>query len=100
MPIYIKEGRDFYINGTKGKITKQLNCKPSNLLYGIFGKKENWPNIYIGGTKKMLKQCLADNRGYVTNNVTSTLTGEQFNLPGYSLADLYITAIEKNKKEN
>ena len=48
----------------------------------------------------MLKQRLADHRGYVTNYVTSTLTCEHFNLPGYSLADLYITVIEKSKKEN
>ena len=65
-----------------------------NLVYGIFfAKKENCKNVYIGETKRMLKQCLADHCGYVTNNVTSTPTGEHFNLPGHSLADLYITVI-------
>ena len=58
-----------------------------NLVYGIFfAKKENCKNVYIGETKRMLKQCLADHCGYVTNNVTSTPTGEHFNLPGHTLA--------------
>ena len=33
--------------------------------------------------------------GYVTNNVTSTPTGEYFNLPGHSLVDLSITVSEQ-----
>ena len=91
----IKEGRDFQINETKWKVTKQLNCNSYNLVYGIFCKKENCQEVFIGETKRMLKQCLADHRGYVTNNVTSTPTGEYFNLPGHSLVDLSITVSEQ-----
>ena len=47
----------------------------------------------------MLKQRLADQRGYVTNNVTSTPTGEHFNLPGHSLANLYITVIKQTARK-
>ena len=96
---YIKEGRDFHINGTKCKITKQLNCKSYNLVYGIFCKKENCKNVYLGETNRMLKQRLADHRGYVTNNVTSTPTGEHFNLPGHSLTNLYITVIKQTARK-
>ena len=48
----------------------------------------------------MLKYRLADHRGYVTNGVTSQATGEHFNLPGHSLADLTVTILEQTKRKN
>ena len=54
---------------------------------------------YIGETKRILKFCLADHRGYV-NSGDDTATGEHFNLPGHSLSDLSITILEQVKKKD
>ena len=62
--------------------------------------KDNCRQVYIGETKTMLKFRLADHRGYVTNNVTSQATGEHFNLPGHSLADLRVTVIEQTARRS
>ena len=40
---------------------------------------------------------LAEHRGYVTNKVTDKSTGEHFNLPGHSLADIEATVIEQTQ---
>ena len=48
----------------------------------------------------MLKYRLAEHRGYVTNGVTSQATGEHFNMPGHSLADLSVTIIEQTFRKN
>ena len=63
-------------------------------------KKEHCKEVYIGETKRMLKYCLADHRGYVTNHVTSTATGTHFNQPGHSLSDLTITVLEHTPRKN
>ena len=39
-------------------------------------------------------------RGYVNNQVVSVSTGEHFNLPGHSLANMKITIIEQVKKND
>ena len=43
----------------------------------------------------MLKSRLAQHRGYVQNNIEAT--GQHFNLPGHSLADLMVTILEQVK---
>ena len=48
----------------------------------------------------MFRFRLADHRGYVTNRVTSQATGEHFNLPGHSLADLSITILEQTNRKS
>ena len=48
----------------------------------------------------MLKFRLADHRGYVLNSRTDKSTGNPFNRPGHSLADLRVAAIEHNKGRN
>ena len=62
--------------------------------------KKNCKQVYIGETKRILKFCLADHRGYVLNNNKATATGLHFNLPGHSLEDLSITVIEQVKTEH
>ena len=42
---------------------------------------------------------LAEHQGYVTNKILSTPTGEHFNLPGHSLADLNILILEKVRSQ-
>ena len=97
---YIKKDKTVKINGEEWKINKQYDCNSYNLVYAIFCKKDNCQQVYIGETKRMLKFCLADHRGYVINQITSKATGAHFNLPGHSLADMSITVIEQTKNNN
>ena len=69
-------------------------------LYLIEHKKDNCEMRYVGETKRILKFRLADHRGYVQNQDTTKATGEHFNSPGHSLADLSITILEKVKKND
>ena len=55
---------------------------------------------YIGETKRIIKFCLDEHRGYVTNQILSTPTGEHFNLPGQSLADLNMVILEKVRSKD
>ena len=52
---------------------------------------------YIEESKRLLRVCLNNHRGYVANNQLTKATGEPFNLPGYSQADLSVTTIERAK---
>ena len=54
---------------------------------------------YVGETRRILKFCLAEHRGYV-NSYDDTATGEHFNSPGHSLADMTITNLEKVKSSD
>ena len=94
---YIREGKEITINGKKWNISNQINCNTYNIVYAIICKKDSCKQVYIGETKRILKFRLADHRGYVVNQDTSQATGLHFNLPGHSLADLSITAIEQVK---
>ena len=48
----------------------------------------------------MLKARFSDHRGYINNQVIGVTTGDHFNLPGHSLADLQVTILEQVKKED
>ena len=45
----------------------------------------------------MLKARLADHGGYINNHVVSVITGDHFNLPGHSLANMKIQILERVK---
>ena len=53
--------------------------------------------VYIGETKRMLRFRVAEHRGYVFNKETDKATGAHFTMPGQSLADLRVSAIEHTK---
>ena len=96
---YVKEGKKIRINGQTWNINRQVNCNSYNLVYAIYCIKEKCRQVYIGETKRMLKSRVADHRGYVTNKVTSQATGEHFNLPGHSLADLRVSVVEQTSRK-
>ena len=52
---------------------------------------------YIGETKQMVHSIVAEHHGYVSNLEIDKATGAHFNMPGYSLADLRVSAIEHTK---
>ena len=96
---YIKEGKQVKVNGTEWKLNKQFNCKTYNCIYAIFCKKDRCQQVYIGETKRMLQFCIAEHRGYVTNQVTDKSTGDHFNSPGHSLSDMQVSVIERVKRK-
>ena len=97
---YIKEGKGIKINEESWTINRKLDCNSYNIVYAIICKKEACRQVYIGETKRILKFRLADHRGYVLNKQTNQATGHHFNLPGHSLSDLQITAIEQVRKND
>ena len=66
----------------------------------ICNKNDCKENKYIGETGRILKYRLADYRGYVNNNMTCQATGQHFNLPGQSLANIDIMIQEQVKKRD
>ena len=50
---------------------------------------------YVGETYKRLKDRFLQHQGYVRSNKITKATGQHFNLPGHSLSDMRITAIEQ-----
>ena len=70
------------------------------MVYAIICNKDNCNSVYIGETKIMLKYRIAEHRGYVLHKRTDKFTGEHFNLPGHSLADLRVTIVEQTKGES
>ena len=59
-----------------------------NVAYAVICKKEKCKKAYLRETKRMVKFCLADHCGYVSNQTLDKATGEQLSLPGHSLSDL------------
>ena len=80
------------------KITKKLSCDTYNCIYLISCDKCG--KRYVGETGRIVKHRLAEHRGYVNNQVSSVSTGEHFNLPGHSLANVKITILEQVKKND
>ena len=51
-------------------------------------------------TRRFLKFCIDDHCGYISNRKIHKATGDHFNKPGHSLADLSVTALERVKRNN
>ena len=94
---FILEGKEVKsnFNATSVKINCPVNCETQNLVYGIFCKKENCKQLYIGKTERKLKERLSEHVNSVKKNEKNVI-GQHFNGPGHSLANLQITTIEKN----
>ena len=92
------------MEGTRGlitvRVTVRFNCHTYNLVYAIVCRKPECKDVYIGETKRLLKSRLAEHRGYVTSQNTSTATGRHYNSPGHTLADLSITVLEQVRKND
>ena len=48
----------------------------------------------------MLKARLSDHRGYNNRQIVSVTTGDHFNLPGHSLANMKVSILEAVKKND
>ena len=95
-----REVKSLKINQSEWKINQSVNCEISNCVYLIECQKTNCNMKYVGETKRIFKFRLADHRGYVNNHDYTKATGDHFNSPGHSLADLTITVLEKVKSSD
>jgi hypothetical protein len=97
---YVREGKTIKINGIEWKINQNLHCKSYNVVYALICKKENCREVYVGEPKRFLKFRVDDHRGYISNRKMNQASGEHFSLPGHSLADLSVTALERVKRNS
>ena len=96
---FISTGSEIKMNqGNTWKITKKFTCETFNCVYLISCNKCG--KRYIGETGRLMKHRLAEHIGYINNQVSSVSTGEHFNLPGHSLANIKITILEQVKKND
>ena len=97
---YIKEVKSLKVNNGEWKINQSVNSESTNCIYLIQCKKSNCKAIYIGETKRSLKDRLSDHRGYINNEKDETATGNYFMSPGHELSDLSITVLEVVKQKD
>ena len=94
---YIMEGNTIKTNQFSWKIKKNLNCLTHNIVYMIQCEKSNCKLRYIAESERKLQDRISEHIGYIRTKKLNKATGEHFNLPGHSLADMKATIIEKVK---
>ena len=80
------------------RVNKKLDCSTFNAVYMIQCVKDRCRLRYIGESKKPIRNRIADHRGYIVNKHIDKATGEHFNLPGHSLANMRFTILEQVKR--
>ena len=81
--------------GQKWRINHKIDCNTTNVIYKLTCKHKNCKHfVYIGETKRRLKDRFREHRGSIRNKLDSAI-GNHFNLPGHSIADLVVEGIEK-----
>ena len=58
----------------------------------------NCKKRYIGETERTLKDRLSEHIGYVRTKKLEKTTGNHFNLPGHTVANMTAVVLEKVKK--
>ena len=74
------------------------NCNTKNIVYLIQCDKEKCKQMYIGESKRKLKDRLLEHKSYVEDKKLSQATGFHFNLPGHSFKNVKIIVLERVKK--
>ena len=74
-------------------ITSHLTCQSENVIYVIVCTKCNVQ--YVGETDRSLKDRFNEHKGYVRTKKLNMTTGAHFNLPGHSVSDMLVMAIQK-----
>ena len=78
--------------------TSPLNCSSSNVVYCLKCDKNNCRQIYIGQTQRKLKESFLEHKTLVRTQTKDSI-GDHFNLPGHSVANMKILALEKVKQQ-
>ena len=96
---YVKTRQEIKISDTETwNINRKFTCETYNCIYMLECTKCS--NRYIGETSRMLKARLSDHRGYINNTVVNLTTGDHFNQPGHSLANLKVSILEQVRIED
>lgn len=92
---YVQTGKT--VKSTSNNFTVDINtsvtCKSKNIIYCISCPKCRVQ--YVGESDRTLQERFSEHRGYVNNRHLNKATGEHFNLPGHSVADMKVTILEK-----
>ena len=67
-------------------------------LICFFFSSYTYTSIEDGETDRKLKERFSEHKGYVNNKILNQPTGQHFNLPGHSIANMTITIVEKVRK--
>ena len=95
---FVKEGKvvKSSANNFQVKIKTAVNCETSNLVYIISCDKPACKFIqYVGETGKKLKERFSQHLQNVKSENCTTSTGEHFNLPNHSIANMNVSIVEK-----
>ena len=79
-------------------LNSPLNCSSSNVVYCLQCDKNNCRQIYIGQTQRTLKERFAEHKTSVRTKTKNSI-GDHFNLPGHSVTNMKILALEKIKQQ-
>ena len=75
------------------EITSYLSSQSRNVIYLITCTKCNVQ--YISETDRSLKDRISEHKGYIRTKKLNQATGAHFNLPGHSVTDMSVMAIEQ-----
>ena len=82
-------------------IYDQVDWETENIVYLIQYNKENCQqNWYVGETERKTKDRISEHRGFIFRKEKWFTTGEHFNQPGHSLANMKFTTLEEVKKKD
>ena len=97
---YIRQGKKIRATATNftAEIEQQVNCQTRNIVYCIQCRK--CCIQYIGETQRSLQERISGHKGYITKPLKHKATGEHFNLPGHSVADMEVSIVEKTFNED
>ena len=92
---FIQTGKTVKAAATQfsAEINAQVNCQSRNIIYCISCQKCRAQ--YVGQSERTLQSRFSEHRGYVTNQIVTKATGDHYNLPGHSVADMKVSIIEK-----
>ena len=93
---FVKTGNKFKspFNNTTVQLNSTLSCASTNVVYCLSCSKENCQQIYIGQTKRQLKERFGEHKTSVRTK-SKCAVSEHFNGPGHALHNMQIMAIEK-----
>ena len=92
---YIKEGNTVAGNKFTLKINREVNCHTENVVYLIKCNKQTCKEKYIGETHKKLYDIICEHLGYIRTKKLDKSSGNHFNKPGYTMANMTVTILEK-----
>ncbi len=94
---YIYERKAIHMKKFTWKITREVNCESSNVIYLLECTKQYCKSKYIGETERNFRERIFEHIGYVRTKKLNQTSGYHFNLPGHSISDMKFSIVEKVK---